>query len=92
MTVGDIYNRINKIDSTALDQIINRLEFRDSDALFTQLRDAYLDRLPTEQASRVLDVGRNSGLVIGAHSIGPAVLVERYDFVRRLIREYAIQS
>jgi uroporphyrinogen decarboxylase len=37
---------------------------------------------------RVLEVGQDSGLVIGAHSIGPDVTVETYDFVRQLIREY----
>jgi len=35
----------------------------------------------------VLEVGQDGGLVIGAHSIGPDVSVERYDFVHRLIME-----
>ncbi len=37
---------------------------------------------------RVLEVGRDGGLVIGAHSIGPDISVERYDFVHQLIRRY----
>ncbi|MCC7353054.1 MAG: hypothetical protein IT330_04790 [Anaerolineae bacterium] len=36
---------------------------------------------------RVLDVGQDGGLVIGAHSIGPDVSLATYDFVRSLIRE-----
>ena len=38
---------------------------------------------------RALEVGQDGGLVIGAHSIGPDLSVERYDFVRRLIREHS---
>lgn len=34
---------------------------------------------------RVLEVGLDGGLVIGAHSIGPDITVERYEFVHRLI-------
>jgi len=35
----------------------------------------------------VLEAAQDGGLVIGAHSIGPDVSVERYDFVHRLIFE-----
>ena len=34
---------------------------------------------------RVLEAGRDGGLVIGAHSVGPDISVERYDFVHRTI-------
>ncbi|NLG28324.1 MAG: hypothetical protein GX557_10460 [Chloroflexi bacterium] len=36
---------------------------------------------------RVLEVGQDGGLVIGAHSIGPDISVARYDLVQRTIRE-----
>jgi uroporphyrinogen decarboxylase len=35
---------------------------------------------------RVLEVGQDGGLVIGAHSIGPDISVARYDLVQGLIR------
>jgi len=46
-----------------------------------------------EHVMRVLSVAMDSstgGLVIGAHSIGPDVSVERYDFVHELIRENGV--
>jgi uroporphyrinogen decarboxylase len=36
----------------------------------------------------VLEAGQDGGLVIGAHSIGPDVSVERYDLVHQLILEH----
>ena len=35
----------------------------------------------------VLEAGQDGGLVIGSHSIGPDVSVERYELVRQLISE-----
>ena len=40
----------------------------------------------------VLEAGQDGGLVIGAHSIGPDVSVERYDFVHQLILEHGEYS
>lgn len=37
---------------------------------------------------RVLDAGREGGLVIGCHSVGPDISVERYDFVQQLIQRH----
>lgn len=48
---------------------------------------ASLDELEAH-VMHVLEAGQDGGLVIGAHSIGPDVSVERYDFVHRLIVEH----
>jgi uroporphyrinogen decarboxylase len=40
----------------------------------------------------VLEAGKDGGLVIGAHSIGPDVSIARYDYVHRLIREHKYRS
>lgn len=40
------------------------------------------------EARRILDAGRDGGVVIGAHSIGPDVPVENYDLYHRTVQEY----
>ena len=37
--------------------------------------------------AHVLEAGRDGGLIIGTHSIGPDISVETYDFLRGLIRK-----
>jgi uroporphyrinogen-III decarboxylase len=37
---------------------------------------------------RVLEAGRDGGLVVGMHSVGPDIAVEAYDYVMELLREY----
>lgn len=32
----------------------------------------------------IIEAGRNGGLVIGTHSIGPDILPQTYDFYRRI--------
>lgn len=41
-----------------------------------------------EHVRRVLDVGREGGLVIGSHSIGPDVPVEHYEWAHQAIRQH----
>jgi uroporphyrinogen decarboxylase len=36
----------------------------------------------------ILEAGREGGIVIGTHSIGPDISVETYDFYRSLVRKY----
>ena len=43
-----------------------------------------------EHVLRVLEVGKAGGLVIGAHSIGPDVSIERYDYVHQLVLEHGV--
>jgi uroporphyrinogen decarboxylase len=40
----------------------------------------------------VLEAGQDGGLVVCAHSIGPDISVERYDFLHRLITEHGQYS
>ena len=42
-----------------------------------------------EQARRILEAGRDGGVVIGTHSVGPDVPVAHYDAYRRFVREYS---
>jgi len=37
---------------------------------------------------RVLEAGRDGGLVLGTHSVGPDIAVATYDYVIELLREY----
>jgi uroporphyrinogen decarboxylase len=41
-----------------------------------------------EHVLRVLEAGREGGLVLGMHSVGPDISVETYDYVIELLREY----
>jgi ubiquinone/menaquinone biosynthesis C-methylase UbiE len=66
MTTGDIFGRINELDEASVEKIVQRLEFRDSDPTFTQWRDTYLDKLPFETATRILDAGCGTGVVTRA--------------------------
>lgn len=76
MKTGDVYNRINELDEDVLDKIITRLELRDSDPIFTQWRNDYLDKLNLESASRILDIGCGTGVVSRALANHPDVSAE----------------
>lgn len=46
---------------------------------------------PTEvraHVERIVDAGRNGGLVIGTHSIGPDITLETYELYRRTVSEH----
>ncbi|MDX1417069.1 MAG: methyltransferase domain-containing protein [Candidatus Promineifilaceae bacterium] len=73
MSAGDIYNRINDMDGSVVEKIIQRLEFRDSDPLFTQWREQYLDKLPLIRATNILEVGCGTGVVTRAIANRPEV-------------------
>jgi len=42
----------------------------------------------TRHIRRIIDAGRNGGLIIGAHSIGPDISVESYELYRKLVAEF----
>ena len=73
MKTSDVYNRINEVEQTIVDKIIQRLEFRDNDPLFTRWRDDYLNKLPFSEASTILDAGCGTGVVTRAIAKHPDV-------------------
>ena len=66
MKTGDVFGRINELDEASVEKIIQRLEFRDRHPTFTRWRETYLDKLPIETASRILDAGCGTGVVTRA--------------------------
>jgi hypothetical protein len=40
----------------------------------------------------ILDIGREGGVAIGTHSIGPDISVETYDYYHCLVQQYGTYS
>ena len=74
----DVFRFINELEPQALEAIGERLEFRGTDATFSEMRDDYLDELPLDSARTVLDVGCGTGVEVRA-------LLARPDFVGRVV-------
>jgi len=75
-----------------MDVVELRKKYGDSIALLGGLDNAHILPRGTEaeveaHVAHVLEAGRDGGFVVGTHSIGPDVSVERYDFVHRLLLE-----
>ena len=69
----DIFRFINDLDPRALEAVGERLEFRGTDATFSEMRDAYFGELPLGSARMVLDIGCGTGVEVRA-------LLARPDF------------
>jgi len=78
-----------------MDALALRTKFGRRLALLGGLDNAHIlprgDRAQVEaHVRRVLEAGQDGGLVIGAHSIGPDVSIETYDYVHALILKYGL--
>ena len=78
MTTRDIYQVSHELDDTTAQSVINRLEFRGTDLTFTQMRDAYLDKMPFPLNAHVLEIGCGTGVLARA-------LVKRQGFTGRVL-------
>ena len=74
----DIFRFINELEPQALQAVGDRLEFRGTDAIFSEMREAYFDQLPLGSARTVLDVGCGTGVEVRA-------LLARPDFAGRVV-------
>lgn len=64
MTARDPHRFVNELDDDAIQRLVDRLESRAQDAVFTRLLEAYADRLNLGGAERVLEVGCGTGAVL----------------------------
>jgi 2-polyprenyl-3-methyl-5-hydroxy-6-metoxy-1,4-benzoquinol methylase len=62
----DFYQAVDSLDGGSTDKIIARLEYRGTDAIFTDMRDAYFDALDLADAGTILDLGCGTGVVARA--------------------------
>ncbi len=77
MTARDPHRFVNELDEGTIQSLIDRLERRDKDPVFTRLRDAYVGKLQLPSSAQVLDVGCGTGVVVRA-------LARRQDFSGRV--------
>jgi ubiquinone/menaquinone biosynthesis C-methylase UbiE len=71
--VRDPHQFVNELDAAAIERLIDRLESRAKDAVFTRLFDKYAAKLNLPSAARVLEVGCGTGVVVRS-------LARRQDF------------
>lgn len=73
MATGDPHRFANDLDDAAIERLIQRLESRAKDAVFSRLLDRYTAHLKLPTAAKVLDVGCGTGAVL-------RTLAKRGDF------------
>lgn len=64
MCARDPYRFVNELDDAAVEHLINRLENRAKDGVFTRLFDKYAAQLDLPHASQVLVVGCGTGVIV----------------------------
>jgi ubiquinone/menaquinone biosynthesis C-methylase UbiE len=69
--IRDPHRFINELSSDALERLVQRLENRGKDTVFTRLLDNYLAHLPLTGAPTVLEVGCGTGVVTRAVAARP---------------------
>ena len=62
----DAYGYINELDRPIVDSLISCLEFRGRDAIFSQFRRAYLDKVSLPASAGILELGCGTGVVTRA--------------------------
>ena len=71
--VRDPHQFVNELDDAAIERLIDRLESRAKDAVFTRLFDKYAAKLNLSSSAQVLEVGCGTGVVVRS-------LARRQDF------------
>ncbi|MEW8355689.1 MAG: methyltransferase domain-containing protein [Candidatus Thiodiazotropha sp.] len=66
MAARDPHRFVNELDETAIKRLIDRLESRAKDSVFTRLIDKYAEQLALTRPARVLEVGCGTGAMIRA--------------------------
>ena len=61
MASRDPHRFVNELDETAIERLIDRLESRAKDIVFTRLFDKYIDQLLVDSSANVLEVGCGTG-------------------------------
>jgi SAM-dependent methyltransferase len=94
---NDVYQTVSDLDAGAIQKIIDRLEFRGRDPIFTGMRDRYLDAMNIDACKRVLDLGCGTGVIARALAARPAFKGEivAIDFSDALIeagRKFAAEE
>lgn len=64
MVACDPHRFVNELDEAAVERLINRLESRAQDEVFTRLLDNYVTRLALPSAARILELGCGTGVVL----------------------------
>ncbi|MES9993711.1 MAG: methyltransferase domain-containing protein [Candidatus Thiodiazotropha sp.] len=73
MAARDPHRFVNELDDTAVNRLIERLESRAKDSVFTRLVDKYAQKLIAAKPARVLEVGCGTGAMIRS-------FVSRHEF------------
>ncbi len=64
--IRDPHRFINELETEAIERLIQRLENRGKDAVFSRLLDGYASKLDLDGAPRILEVGCGTGVVTRA--------------------------
>lgn len=97
MTARDIYRFINEQDDNTIKKIIDRLEFRGKDPIFTGWLKAYLNKLQLSPSAQVLMLGCGTGvevrtLACRADFTGSVVGVDISPELIEAARRFAIEN
>ncbi len=64
MTARDPHRFVNELDDATIDSLVNRLESRGKDAVFTRLFNAYVARMQLPPSAQILEIGCGTGVVV----------------------------
>lgn len=101
MVARDPHRLVNEVDDAVIGRLIDRLESRGKDTVFTRLFDKYAGRLNLPKSAQVLEVGCGTGIVLRAFAqrkdfSGSAVGVDQspvfIQAARRLAREEGVDE